>query len=52
MDRSKPRITETADTESGDTGACLYIKLGIGELHKNLDSHFIFFLDWTILVTT
>jgi len=52
MGRGKPWVTENADTESADMGARLYIRLGIGELYKNLGSHFIFVLDWTILMTT
>jgi hypothetical protein len=40
------------DTELTGTGARLYIKLGIGELYKNLGSHFIVVLDQTILKTT
>jgi len=39
------------DTELTDTGARLYVKLGIGELYKNLGGHFIVVLDRTILMT-
>ena len=52
MGHSKPWVTENADTESADMAARLYIRLSIGELHKNLGSHFIFVLDWTVLMTT